>query len=151
MCIRDRLSGATDPGGATDVDRRPGRPPIVLPLALPGRVAGRPYPPEAVRRRLAEVGCAVEGTDPLTVTPPSWRPDLGQAAPLVELGSPRRRGDCQRIRAFDGAADFGQSTAYRLGRVGASGDPARQSQRKHYRRPTGAAVHVGGCLLYTSP
>ena len=79
-----QLSGATDPGGATDVDRRPGRPPIVLPLALPGRVAGRPYPPEAVRRRLAEVGCAVEGTDPLTVTPPSWRPDLGQAADLVE-------------------------------------------------------------------
>src|SRR5664280_1192112 len=79
-----QLSGATDPGGATDVDRRPGRPPIVLSLALPGRVAGRPYPPEAVRRRLAEVGCAVEGTDPLTVTPPSWRPDLGQAADLVE-------------------------------------------------------------------
>ena len=34
--------------------------------------------------RLVQVGCTVRGADVLTVTPPSWRPDLTDPADLVE-------------------------------------------------------------------
>lgn len=72
----------------TDTDARPERPVIRLSPGLPGRVAGRPYAPEVVRRRLVDVGCLVADTagadDPLSVTPPPWRPDLTAAINLVE-------------------------------------------------------------------
>ncbi|ORB75249.1 phenylalanine--tRNA ligase subunit beta [Mycobacterium scrofulaceum] len=60
-------------------------PPIRIPADLPDRVAGVAYPPGAAARRLAQIGALVsdEG-DTLTVTPPSWRPDLVQPADLVE-------------------------------------------------------------------
>lgn len=81
------LGGAT-PGPITDVDRTPALPVLRLPVALPGQVAGRPYEPAVVRRRLQDVGCEVEGDDDaaavLRVTPPSWRPDLTGTAELVE-------------------------------------------------------------------
>lgn len=57
---------------------------ISIPADEPDRTAGIPYPAGTTARRLAEVGCAVTGTDPLVVTPPSWRPDLRQRADLVE-------------------------------------------------------------------
>lgn len=63
---------------------------IGLPLGEPERLAGRPYDPATVSRRLQQVGCTVRaGTDGrvadvLTVTPPSWRPDLTRPADLVE-------------------------------------------------------------------
>lgn len=50
----------------------------------PDRTAGIGYPVGTTARRLAEVGCVVSGTDRLSVTPPSWRPDLKQRADLVE-------------------------------------------------------------------
>ena len=77
------LGGATA-GPVTDVDAR--RPPVVLamPVDRPGRVAGRPYDPAVVRRRLEDVGCTVDGDEPLLVTPPPWRPDLTGWADLVE-------------------------------------------------------------------
>jgi phenylalanyl-tRNA synthetase beta chain len=77
------LGGAV-PGGATDVDEHAEPPVLRLPVTLPGRLAGRDYEPEAVRRRLQEIGCEVEGEDVLRVTPPSWRPDLVGPAELVE-------------------------------------------------------------------
>ncbi|OCB47068.1 phenylalanine--tRNA ligase subunit beta [Mycobacterium malmoense] len=60
-------------------------PPIRIRADLPDRVAGAAYPPGATARRLAQIGARVsdEG-DTLTVTPPSWRPDLLQPADLVE-------------------------------------------------------------------
>ena len=79
------LAGAGDPHELTDVDLR--RPPatIRMPATTPGRIAGRAYPAEVVRRRLADVGCSVTGGDELlAVTPPSWRPDLTGEAELVE-------------------------------------------------------------------
>ncbi|MCW2570407.1 MAG: pheT, partial [Frankiales bacterium] len=77
------LGGAV-PGGATDVDEH-GEPPVLrMPVTLPGRLAGRDYEPEAVRRRLQDIGCEVVGDDVLRVTPPSWRPDLIGPAELVE-------------------------------------------------------------------
>src|SRR3954452_25322153 len=78
------LGGATAGAGATDVDKRPERPVIVLDRALPGRLVGVAYTHDVVRRRLVDVGCALDGAEPLRVTPPSWRPDLRRPVDLVE-------------------------------------------------------------------
>ncbi|MBW3648252.1 MAG: phenylalanine--tRNA ligase subunit beta, partial [Actinobacteria bacterium] len=77
------LAGASA-GVVTDVDTRAPQPILVLPAAAPGRLAGRDYAPQVVRRRLEDVGCTVAGDDPLAVTPPSWRPDLTGRAELIE-------------------------------------------------------------------
>jgi phenylalanyl-tRNA synthetase beta chain len=76
--------GAARPLGATDVDQHPEPVILRLPVGLAGRLAGRDYSPDVVRRRLADVGCQVEGDDVLRVVPPSWRPDLVGSAELVE-------------------------------------------------------------------
>ncbi len=92
------LAGATGEVGVTDIDHRLPAGSIPFPLAETARLGGRPYPPEVVRRRLAEVGCLVVeapgaggaggaggmDTDLLEVTPPSWRGDLTRPADLVE-------------------------------------------------------------------
>jgi phenylalanyl-tRNA synthetase beta chain len=60
-------------------------PPIDMPEDLPDRTAGVEYPDGTTRRRLQQVGASVSSHDGrLTVTPPSWRPDLLQPADLVE-------------------------------------------------------------------
>ena len=59
--------------------------PIRLAADLPDRVAGVSYRPGTTARRLTQIGAAVsDAGDCLTVTPPSWRPDLLQPADLVE-------------------------------------------------------------------
>lgn len=60
------------------------QPPIEIAAELPDRVAGVSYPEGTTVRRLTQIGCQVSGADVLTVTPPSWRPDLRQPADLVE-------------------------------------------------------------------
>src|ERR1700722_8048776 len=51
-------------------------------------MAGVSYGPGVTARRLAQIGAVVtpdsEAGEILTVTPPSWRPDLLQPADLVE-------------------------------------------------------------------
>jgi phenylalanyl-tRNA synthetase beta chain len=79
-----QFGGAVPEAAVTDVDGRPGPVSLSLPTALPGRLAGLPYPPGNVRRRLVQVGCGVTGEDPLAVVPPSWRPDLRRPVDLVE-------------------------------------------------------------------
>jgi phenylalanyl-tRNA synthetase beta chain len=60
-------------------------PAIRMAVDLSDRVAGVAYAPGTTARRLAQIGAAVlEAGDALTVTPPSWRPDLVQSADLVE-------------------------------------------------------------------
>ncbi|HYX98352.1 MAG TPA: phenylalanine--tRNA ligase subunit beta [Mycobacterium sp.] len=60
-------------------------PPIRLAADLPDRIAGVSYARGTTARRLTQIGAAVtDAGDTLTVTPPSWRPDLVQAADLVE-------------------------------------------------------------------
>src|SRR6201991_3476936 len=60
-------------------------PPIPIAADLPDRTAGVDYRPGTTRRRLTQIGAAVTADgDSLTVTPPSWRPDLLQPADLVE-------------------------------------------------------------------
>ena len=60
-------------------------PPIRLAADLPDRIAGVSYARGTTARRLTQIGAAVtDAGDTLTVTPPSWRPDLLQPADLVE-------------------------------------------------------------------
>lgn len=60
------------------------QPTIEIPADLPDRTAGVEYPAGTTARRLTQIGAVVTGSDPLTVAPPSWRPDLRQRADLVE-------------------------------------------------------------------
>ena len=91
--------GATAVPGGTVVGDGPAPVRIELPASRPGELAGTPIAAEAVRRRLEQVGCAVStagdastagragpesGEPVLTVTPPSWRPDLSDPADLIE-------------------------------------------------------------------
>ncbi len=60
-------------------------PPIRIAADLPDRFAGVAYAEGTTARRLTQIGAVVAGIgDTLTVTPPSWRPDLLQPADLVE-------------------------------------------------------------------
>jgi len=71
--------------GRTDAGAAPVPAPVRMRHDEPDRVAGTSYPSETTQRRLRQVGCtvAVDGAT-LVATPPSWRPDLGRAADLVE-------------------------------------------------------------------
>lgn len=60
------------------------QPAVEIPADLPDRTAGVDYAAGTTARRLIQIGAEVTGTDVLTVTPPSWRPDLRQRADLVE-------------------------------------------------------------------
>ncbi|GAT12898.1 phenylalanine--tRNA ligase subunit beta [Mycolicibacterium novocastrense] len=61
------------------------QPPVTMAADLPDRTAGVTYAPGTAERRLTQIGARVVATEgTLTVTPPSWRPDLGQPADLVE-------------------------------------------------------------------
>ncbi|WP_283132939.1 phenylalanine--tRNA ligase subunit beta [Rhizohabitans arisaemae] len=70
--------------GVTDVSASAPPTVITMPADHPDRVAGVAYGRETVVRRLADVGCAVSGEDVLTVTPPTWRPDLTDPNDLAE-------------------------------------------------------------------
>ncbi|MED7923361.1 phenylalanine--tRNA ligase subunit beta [Nonomuraea sp. LP-02] len=108
------LGGAQVGPGVThaEVEVTPAR--IAIPASYPGRVAGVPYSKDTVIARLRQVGCtvadgddpavrkggvaptgvvtggalaaklAVTGDDMITVTPPSWRPDLTDPNDLAE-------------------------------------------------------------------
>jgi phenylalanyl-tRNA synthetase beta chain len=61
------------------------QPPVSMAVDLPARTAGVDYADGTTQRRLTQIGADV-ATDGkrVTVTPPSWRPDLRQPADLVE-------------------------------------------------------------------
>ncbi len=75
-------------GAVTDVDERVPAPRIELPVGLPERVVGVPLTREDVVRHLERIECrlglSAAGDDVLSVTPPSWRPDLRIPVDLVE-------------------------------------------------------------------
>ena len=83
------LGGARHVGSVEVAHPRPQQP-ITLDPRRPSRTAGLPIPAEVVVAHLERVGCAVRAGDPgdpgdlLTVTPPSWRPDLTDPADLDE-------------------------------------------------------------------
>ena len=86
------IASGTAQSGLTDWRGDPPRddfspPPVQMPVDLPDRMAGVVYPDGATVRRLTQIGARVTsdpGSDVLTVTPPSWRPDIAQPADLVE-------------------------------------------------------------------
>lgn len=84
------IAGGEVSGQLTDWRGDPPRddwslPPIRIAADLPDRLAGVAYPPGTTTRRLTQIGARVaEDGGTLTVTPPSWRPDLLQPADLVE-------------------------------------------------------------------
>jgi phenylalanyl-tRNA synthetase beta chain len=75
-------------GGVTGVtvEGKPAAvPSVTIPAALPARVLGMPVATSTVEEKLRLVGCEVESDhDQLTLTPPSWRPDLTDPYDFVE-------------------------------------------------------------------
>ncbi|NGO70341.1 phenylalanine--tRNA ligase subunit beta [Streptomyces boncukensis] len=78
------LAGGTAEAGVTEVSVPSAPRTIQIPVDHPDRVAGVSYGRETVARRLQQVGCDVYGQDELTVTVPSWRPDLTDPNDLAE-------------------------------------------------------------------
>ncbi|MFJ4514888.1 phenylalanine--tRNA ligase subunit beta [Streptomyces sp. NPDC088816] len=78
------LAGGTADAGVTEVAAPAAPLTITVPADHPDKVAGVAYGREAVVRRLQQIGCQVTGQDELTVTVPSWRPDLTDPNDLAE-------------------------------------------------------------------
>ncbi len=79
------LGGATVEDGITHIDLSVPREPITVAVGHAGRVAGVDYPVETEIAWLRQVGCeVVRNGDTLSVTPPSWRPDLTDPNDLAE-------------------------------------------------------------------
>ena len=77
--------GGTAEPGVTVVGEAPPRAAIALPADLPARVTGMEIPDDVTVRHLAAVGCEVDASSaPLSVVPPTWRPDLTDPYDLVE-------------------------------------------------------------------
>ncbi|MDG4798464.1 phenylalanine--tRNA ligase subunit beta [Micromonospora sp. WMMD1082] len=95
-------AGGTAGVEVLDIDHVRPRTPVTLPVDLPSRRVGVEYPPARVVALLERVGCTVArgadrlaedpgevgiaaaGGEVLSVTPPTWRPDLIDPADLVE-------------------------------------------------------------------
>ncbi len=77
--------GVADPA-VTDVDHTSPREAYALDADLPSRLVGVEYARDRVAEILRDLGCVVAdpGSGPLTVTPPSWRPDLVDGPDYVE-------------------------------------------------------------------
>ncbi|NGO41729.1 phenylalanine--tRNA ligase subunit beta [Streptomyces ureilyticus] len=78
------LAGGTAEAGVTEVIAPSAPRTITIPADHPDKVAGVAYGRETVVRRLQQIGCDVYGQDRLTVTVPSWRPDLTDPNDLAE-------------------------------------------------------------------
>ncbi|MCT2588675.1 phenylalanine--tRNA ligase subunit beta [Streptomyces sp. N2-109] len=78
------LAGGTAEQGVTEIATPSGPRTVRIAVDHPDRVAGVAYGRETVVRRLQQVGCDVYGQDELTVTVPSWRPDLRDPNDLAE-------------------------------------------------------------------
>ncbi len=79
------FGGGTPEGTSTDVGERPAPTVIALSAALPADVVGVDYDIDEVLGTLRAVGCEVEQVGiELSVTVPSWRPDLRDPFDLVE-------------------------------------------------------------------
>ncbi|MDQ0989906.1 phenylalanine--tRNA ligase subunit beta [Streptomyces sp. V3I7] len=78
------LAGGSAEAGVTQVSTPSEPHTLTMAADHPDTVAGVEYGREVVVRRLQEIGCDVYGQDELTVTVPSWRPDLVEPNDLAE-------------------------------------------------------------------
>ncbi|MQY09807.1 phenylalanine--tRNA ligase subunit beta [Actinomadura macrotermitis] len=78
------LGGAEIVPGVTHAEEPVPARTVTMAADHPDKVAGVGYGRDTVVRRLEQVGCAVAGGDVLTVTPPTWRPDLTDPNDLAE-------------------------------------------------------------------
>lgn len=113
-----------------DVDTRTAAQPMLFDSRLPNRIVGVDYDPVRVRAALTSAGCevaqAAEGK--LQVTPPSWRPDITDAADLVE--------EVVRLDGYD-------QVPSRLPQAPAgNGLTVRQRRRRHVGRSMAGAGYV---------
>jgi phenylalanyl-tRNA synthetase beta chain len=77
--------GGTAGPGVTVVGEAPPREAIALAADLPARITGMEIADELTVRHLTAVGCVVApSTSPLSVVPPTWRPDITDPYDLVE-------------------------------------------------------------------
>lgn len=79
------IAGGTIEATRTLQGELPVMPEISMPVGFPSQIAGVDYPEQAVVGRLEEVGAdVVKKGEQLSVTPPTWRSDLGVPVDLVE-------------------------------------------------------------------
>lgn len=79
------IAGGTIEATRTLQGELPVMPEISMPVGFPSQIAGVDYPEPAVVARLEEVGAdVVKKGEQLSVTPPTWRSDLGVPVDLVE-------------------------------------------------------------------
>ncbi|WP_306516235.1 phenylalanine--tRNA ligase subunit beta [Corynebacterium sp.] len=79
------IAGGTIEATRTLQGELPVMPEISMPVGFPSQIAGVDYPEQAVVARLEEVGAdVVKKGEQLSVTPPTWRSDLGVPVDLVE-------------------------------------------------------------------
>ncbi|MBV9025744.1 MAG: phenylalanine--tRNA ligase subunit beta [Streptomycetaceae bacterium] len=78
------LAGGTAEAGVTEIVSPSAPRTIAMAADHPDKVAGMEYGRQAVVRHLQQIGCDVYGSDELTVTVPSWRPDLAEPNDLAE-------------------------------------------------------------------
>ncbi|MEG3614808.1 phenylalanine--tRNA ligase subunit beta [Isoptericola haloaureus] len=78
------LGGGTADPAVSDLDTTTSPAPIEMDVDLPARTSGVSYSRAQVVGILEQIGCTVTGEETLTVTPPTWRPDLVEPAALVE-------------------------------------------------------------------
>jgi phenylalanyl-tRNA synthetase beta chain len=102
--------------GVTNAEVPVPRTALTIPADHPDKVAGVDYGHETVVRRLTQVGCQVTGGDTLTVTPPSWRPDLRDPNDLAEEVIRLEGYDRIPVRAPRSVAGRGLTPAQRLRR-----------------------------------
>lgn len=89
-----RWSGGQILEGAVDEHPSPTKA-VTIPLTVHDveRLLGEGFSAESVTKILARLGMAVEGTDPMSVTVPTFRPDVTRVADLIE--------EIARIYGFD--------------------------------------------------
>ncbi|GAB3134384.1 phenylalanine--tRNA ligase subunit beta [Tsukamurella serpentis] len=128
------IAGGTVVGEITDLGGYDQQPPLAFAAERPDRVAGISYAPGTTVRRLTQIGAQVEGETDLTVTPPTWRPDLTMSADLVE--------EVLRLEGLE------QIPPVLPAAPGGRGLSARQRRRRTVSR---SLAHTGHVEVLTSP
>lgn len=128
------IAGGTVVGELTDLGGYAERPQVTIAADRPDRMAGITYAPGTTVRRLTQIGCEVEGESSLTVTPPTWRPDLNMVADLVE--------EVLRLEGLE------QIPPVLPAAPGGRGLSARQRRRRTVSR---SLAHTGHVEVLTSP